>query len=91
MAKEESNGTKATIREVFNMLQPIGERQIKIETILNSFIDTYKTGHKDLEDKLNKTEDCLKSKISTKAFTLWISISITILLFVVLILEKVIG
>lgn len=40
-AKEESNGNKATIREVVNMLDPLKEDVTTIKTLLTSHLKNY--------------------------------------------------
>ena len=78
-----TNG-KATIREVFDLIKPMAERQVRIETTLDEFIKAYEKGHKELSDDLTTTIEkntsehknivaLIHGKISIKAFSLWLS------------------
>ena len=72
MAKE-NNGTKATIREVYDLVKPMNESITKIETLLTTHLGNYE---KDCEE--NKTEhksfnNRFANKISIKAFASWLT------------------
>ena len=72
MAKE-NNGTKATIREVFDLVKPMNESITKIETLLITHLTNYekdyisnKSDHKDFNNRF-------AHKISIKAFASWLT------------------
>lgn len=77
MSAKESNGSKATIREVYDLVNsnviPMKIDIAEIKTTLHSFIKTYEIGHKDLEDKLDNCDKNLHNKISIKAFASWLT------------------
>jgi hypothetical protein len=74
-----TNGEKAGIREVFNMVKPLGEGQVRIETKLDTFIELYNKAHEALENKVDKASDCIKGKISIRAFALWLSSAVIVI------------
>ncbi len=59
---------KATIREVYNIVKPLSDGQVRIETTLTAFIETYKIAHKETLADIEKIEKCVKDKISVRAF-----------------------
>ena len=87
---KENNGSKATIREVFNLLQPISEAQIEIKTTLTNFIETYKNGHRFLENTIKDV--CEENENDHKEFlTLRSAKNFTVILGIVIALATILN
>ena len=85
-----TNGEKATIREVFDLVKPLNDGLTRLETKFDEFIKIYDKGHKALADDLEITIDTntkehrsimnlLQGKISIKAFGLWLSSAVIVI------------
>jgi len=77
---EEKNGSKATIREVIDLLKPLQEDitntkvDIKeIKTLLTEYIKNYDKLCEDNDKIIANIKEVLSSKISIKAFISWLT------------------